>query len=164
MADEMADVLASSLAALSTAPTLRALQLFEDLDMHDEHEVLEHDIAADIASLIARADGAEGDRVKYVAATKSMLKRWMLFVAVHGCGDNEPDLDMVKHFCGFMFNYRQRASRAGRHGLGDSMAEMAQYILAQVCTSTGGRGRAACGVHAACCRHVACVLRARCLM
>ena len=39
---------------------------------------------------------------------------------------------MVQNFTAFMYKSRQRASKSGKLGLCDSMAEMAQYIFAQV--------------------------------
>ena len=48
---------------------------------------------------------------------------------------HEPTLEMAKRFAVFLFKTRQRRSKIGRHGLGDSVAEMAQYTLAQVCCS-----------------------------
>ena len=54
------------------------------------------------------------------------------FLALHSIErEQEPTDEMVQSFCGFMYRHGQRASKAGRQGLGDSMAEMAQYILAQ---------------------------------
>ena len=59
---------------------------------------------------------------------------------------------MVKLFVGFMYLYRQRPSKVGRKGLGDSMAEMAQYILAQVGGSARSAGtRSLADQLAACC-------------
>jgi hypothetical protein len=51
---------------------------------------------------------------------------------------------MVKLFVGFMYTYRQRVSKTGRQGLGDSMAEMAQYILAQVGSFMANDSHAGC--------------------
>ena len=62
-----------------------------------------------------------------------MHKRWLLFLGLHKIGmEREPDLEMAEKFTTFMYKFRQRASSAGKIGLGDSMGEMAQYILAQV--------------------------------
>ena len=82
--------------------------------------------------LVKNADGPSGDKVKYEHAVSSMVKRWKLFLALNDVGEQAPTLEMVKLFVGFMYTYRQRASKTGRQGLGDCMAEMAQYILAQV--------------------------------
>ena len=51
-------------------------------------------------------------------------RRWKLFLALYDLGEQEPTHEMVKLFVGFMYTYRQRTSKTGRQGLGDSMAEM----------------------------------------
>ena len=124
--------LGATLKASATAPKLKTLQLFKDLGLDEEEDELELNIMEEIASLVKNADGPAGDRVKYEHAVGSMVKRWKLFVALYDLGEQEPTHEMVKLFVGFMYTYRQRTSKTGRQGLGDSMAEMAQYILAQV--------------------------------
>ena len=114
----------------SEAPRLRTLQLFDDLGLADEHEELEAAIVSTVDNVIAVAEGAAGDRVKYAAACKQMLRRWRVFIALmHVSDEEEPTIAMVKQFCGFMYKFRQRRSSAGRQGLGDAVAEMAQYTL-----------------------------------
>ena len=62
-----------------------------------------------------------------------MRKRWELFLAIYVDGVcSEPTLDLVKTFTVFIFKFRQRWSSSGRVGLGDAVAHMAQYVLAQV--------------------------------
>ena len=55
--------------------------------------------------------------------------------------EQQPTLEMVKRFCGWMYKFRQRACKVGRVGLGDSMAEMAQYTLAQARRQTRSNSR-----------------------
>lgn len=109
------------------------IKLLANLGLHAEQHELEEEIVADCENVVKIASGEAGDRVKYKAAVASMQRRWRVFLAVHGIGDEqEPTDEMVQLFCGFMYRHRQRPSKIGRQGLGDSMAEMAQYILAQV--------------------------------
>ena len=131
--------LAAAIKQAGTTPKVSSLQLLGELGLDVAPGELEADIVADVANVIAVANGEAGDRVKYKAAVAQMARRWEIFLAVHGIElEQQPTDEMVQSFCGFMYRYRQRASKAGRQGLGDSMAEMAQYILAQVCTSPGG--------------------------
>jgi len=70
--------------------------------------------------------------VKYKAAVEQWVRRWHVFTALYDLAENvEPTNELVQLFTGFMYKNRQRSSRSGRQGLGDSMAEMAQHILAQ---------------------------------
>ena len=131
---------------------LATLKLLGDLGLNEDEEALEADELAEIASVVEKADGEAGDRVKYEYAVGSMVRRWKLFLALHGFGEEQPTHEMVKLFVGFMYLYRQRPSKVGRQGLGDSMAEMAQYILAQVGGSARSAGtRSLADQLAACC-------------
>ena len=113
--------LGATLKASATAPKLKTLQLFKDLGLDEEEDELELNIMEEIASLVKNADGPAGDQVKYEHAVGSMVKRWKLFVALYDLGEQEPTHEMVKLFVGFMYTYRQRTSKTGRQGLGDSM-------------------------------------------
>jgi hypothetical protein len=125
--------LAAALKLPGTTPKVASLQLLGELGLDVVQRELEADIIADGANVIAIANGEAGDRVKYKVAVAQMARRWEMFLAVHNIErEQEPTDEMVQSFCGFMYRHRQRASKAGRQGLGDSMAEMAQYILAQV--------------------------------
>ena len=136
--------LAATLMASGTAPKLQTLQFLGDLGLDDEEDALEADVISAVASALEEADGPAGDRTKYEYAVGSMMRRWELFLALYNLGVQEPTHEMVKLFVGFMYKFRQRSSKTGRQGLGDSMAEMAQYILAQV----RGRGSGARGAGA----------------
>ena len=118
----------------SNRTSLDKLSLLKDISEEDEVK-LEDDLREELLSVRAFADGEAGDRKKYVAAGKQQMVRWRIFLAVHGIDDTEqPTRDMVKKYAVFMFKTRQRRSMAGKAGLSDSAAEMAQYTLAQVCT------------------------------
>ena len=66
----------------------------------------------------------------------------MLFAAVQNFPkEYEPAVEDMFKSAAFMYSQRQRMSVTGRPGLGDSVAEMAQYTLAQV-SRTGSRARA----------------------
>ena len=124
--------LAAAFKQPGTTPQVASLQLLGELGLDVVQRELEADIVADVANVIAIANGEAGDRVKYKAAVAQMARRWEIFLALHSIErEQEPTDEMVQSFCGFMYRHRQRASKAGRQGLGDSMAEMAQYILAQ---------------------------------
>ena len=123
-------------------PVLAARGILDSLDMHEEQMELDASVLEAVQRMEASAQGEAGDAKKYKAAEQSMLRRWNLFLDVHGLThEEEPRLEMMGQFDAFMYQYRQRGSRAGKAGLGDSLAEMAQYILAQVC----GTAARACG-------------------
>ena len=125
--------LAAALKQPGTAPMVGSLHCLGELGLDVVQRELESNIVADVANVITIANGEAGDRVKYKLAVAQMARRWEMYLAVHGIErEQEPTNEMVQNFCGFMYRYRQRASKVGRKGLGDSMAEMAQYILAQV--------------------------------
>jgi hypothetical protein len=124
--------LGATLKASTNAPKLHTLKVLHGLGLDEEEDELELSMMEELATLVKNADGPAGDQVKYEHAVGSMVKRWKLFVALYDLGEQAPTLEMVKLFVGFMYTYRQRASKTGRQGLGDCMAEMAQYILAQV--------------------------------
>ena len=124
--------LGKTLMASGAVPKLQTLQFLSELGLEDEEDALESDMINAVKSIIEEADGPAGDRVKYEYAVESMLRRWKLFVALHNFGEQEPTHEMVRLYMGFMYSFRQRSIKTGRQGLGDSMAEMAQYILAQV--------------------------------
>ena len=132
--DDAAAALQAMAAATRAAKTLPAVgmrQLFHELGLVEEEEALEAEVLAEVARTMETAEGPAGDRVKYAYAVGQMQRRWQIFLALHDYGE-EPTLDMVKGFTAFMYKFRQRPSKVGRQGLGDSVAEMAQYILAQV--------------------------------
>ena len=108
---------------------LGALKVMGELDLYEDQEALEEDIIADIDSVMEKAQGPDGDRVKYEYAVRQMESRWRLFVGLFDIGDDEPTVEMVKRFCGFMYRTRQNSSTSGRQGLGDGMAKMAKYTL-----------------------------------
>lgn len=124
--------MSAALQSGGAATKLGTLQLLTDLGLDDEQQQLEDEMMADVAELLEHADGPAGDRVKYEAAVAQMLRRWKIFIALHGCDEQEPTDEMIKSFVGFMYRYRQRPSRTGREGLGDAVAKMARYTLAQV--------------------------------
>ena len=124
--------LGATLKASKNAPKLHTLKVLHGLGLDEEEDELELSMMEELATLVKNADGPAGDQVKYEHAVGSMVKRWKLFLALNDVGEQAPTLEMVKLFVGFMYTYRQRASKTGRQGLGDSMADMAQYILAQV--------------------------------
>ena len=124
--------LGATMKASTNAPKLHTLKLLNELGLDEEEDELELSMMEELATLVKNADGPAGDKVKYEHAVNSMAKRWKLFLALYDLGEQAPTLEMVKLFVGFMYTYRQRVSKTGRQGLGDCMAEMAQYILAQV--------------------------------
>ena len=125
--------LGASLKKATSISSLAKLSVLEELGFDDEKLELEEDIAAETLRIVQLADGKAGDKPKYVAAVGQQERRWRLFLALHGYGvDMEPTREMVREYTGFMYTTRQRTSKTGRQGLGDSLAEMAQYILAQV--------------------------------
>ena len=63
---------------------MSSLQLLGELGLDVAQGELEADIVADVASVIAIANGEAGDRVKYKAAVAQMARRWQIFLAVHG--------------------------------------------------------------------------------
>ena len=131
-AEAALEQLAAALKLPGTTTNVASLQLLGELGLDGVQRELEADIVADVANVVAIANGEAGNRVKYKAAVAQMTRRWELFLALHGIdSEQETTHEMVQSFCGFMYRYRQRASKVGRKGLGDSMAEMAQYILAQ---------------------------------
>jgi hypothetical protein len=119
----------------STAHTaLGTKQLLAELELGNDDELYTSELREQLASAEAFADGQAGGRGKYLAAAKSMQKRWQLFLAVADIDKaTEPSVQMAKQFAVFLFRTRQRRSKIGRLGMGDSIAEMAQYVLAQVC-------------------------------
>ena len=126
--------LAAVLAKSETMQPLAALRVLGELACTDEHDALEAELRDDIAAMLAKAAGDAGDPVKYKAAVEQWVRRWHVFTALYDLAENvEPTNELVQLFTGFMYKNRQRSSRSGRQGLGDSMAEMAQHILAQVC-------------------------------
>ena len=131
-AEAALEQLAAALKLPGTTTSVASLQLLGELGLDGVQRELEADIVADVANVVAIANGEAGNRVKYKAAVAQMTRRWELFLVLYGIdSEQEPTHEMVQSFCGFMYRYRQRASKVGRKGLGDSMAEMAQYILAQ---------------------------------
>ena len=86
---------------------LGALKVMGELDLYEDQEALEEDIIADIDSVMEKAQGPDGDRVKYEYAVRQMESRWRLFVGLFDIGDDEPTVEMVKRFCGFMYRTRQ---------------------------------------------------------
>ena len=121
--------LAAELSSSKSISKLGALKIMGDLDLVEDQESLEEQILADIASAMEKAEGPDGDRVKYQYATRQMERRWRLFVGLFDLGDSEPTSKMVQSFCAFMFRTRQYGSTRGRQGLGDGMAKMAKYTL-----------------------------------
>ena len=114
-------------------PALIKRDVYAKLGMFDERSDLDAAIVDDVKNAELLADGSAGDSVKYKAAALQMYKRWELFLAIYVDGAcSEPTLELVKAFTVFIFKYRQRWSSSGRVGLGDAVAHMAQYVLAQV--------------------------------
>ena len=136
--------LGATMKASTNAPKLHTLKLLNELGLDEEEDELELSMMEELATLVKNADGPAGEKVKYEHAVNSMAKRWKLFLALYDLGEQAPTLDMVKLFVGFMYTYRQRVSKTGRQGLGDSMAEMAQYILAQVGSFMANDSHAGC--------------------
>ena len=112
-----------------TMSKLGALKVMGELSLYEEEQALGEEIVADIASAIERAEGPDGDKVKYEYAVRQMERRWRLFVGLFDIGDEEPTCEIVRKFCGFMYRTRQNNSTSGRQGLGDAMAKMAKYTL-----------------------------------
>ena len=111
--------------------SLQKRELFDLLELQDEFQSQEDELRAEVATMEMLAASESGDRVKYKQAALQMQRRWELFLDLHDKRDEQPSLKLVEHFTTFMFTTRQRRSSAGRQGLGDSVAVMAQYILAQ---------------------------------
>ena len=125
--------LAAALMRGGSMPVLAARSVLDALERHDDLMELDASVLEAVQRMDASAQGEAGDARKYKAAKASMLRRWNLFLVVHGLTqEEEPTLEMMGLFDSFMYQFRQRGSRAGKAGLGDSLAEMAQYILAQV--------------------------------
>ena len=108
---------------------LGALKVMGELNLYEDQEALEEEIIADIDSAMEKAEGPDGERVKYEYAVRQMERRWRLFVGLFDMGEHEPSRVMVEKFCGFMYRTRQYRSTSGREGLGDAMAKMAKYTL-----------------------------------
>ena len=113
-------------------PQLQKAAVLDKFGFDDEKLELQERIVADVLRSMEHADGAAGDAEKYKYAVLQMAQRWRIFVAIFDFDEQEPTLEMVKQFTIFMYKNRQRGSKVGRHGLGDSVAKMAQYTLAQV--------------------------------
>ena len=112
---------------------LQKREMLSALELEDDAEANAEELKEELRAAEAFADGEAGDRVKYMAAGKSMLKRWRLCLAIFNIDEAElPTEAMAKSFTVFLFKCRQKRSVHGREGLGDSMGEMAQYTLAQV--------------------------------
>jgi hypothetical protein len=117
----------------SAMPALMLRELLEALDLKDERVLLDADICERMGEAGALADSEAGDRKKYMAVGESTLRRWDIFLAVKTISDTEqPTFRMVKEFADFMYTTRQRASSAGKEGLGDSIAHVAEHVLPQV--------------------------------
>ena len=61
-------------------------------------EDLEASIVEEIRVASEKAESNLGDNVKYVAAVKSMERRWDIFLALYHIETDEPTLEMVKLF------------------------------------------------------------------
>ena len=77
-----------------------------------------------------------GDSVKQSAAAKSLERKWLPFLLVHGVqyGFKEsqgPSVKLVEHFVTYCFCTRDRASVVGREGLGDKYEVLIRYMLAK---------------------------------
>ena len=121
---------------------LARLQLLESMEAPEEHDELLAEITNDIERIKEKAQSSAGERKKYLYAGEQMKKRWVLFAALHNLpNDYTPAVEDMRKFAAFMYTQRQRRSVTGRPGLGDSIAEMAQYTLAQV-SRTGSHTRA----------------------
>ena len=110
---------------------LQKRQLFDLLELEDEFLSQEEELRAEAATIAMLAESAAGDRVKYKHAARQMQRRWELYLDLYDKRGEQPSLEMVKLFTTFMYTSRQRRSSAGRQGLGDSVAVMAEYTLAQ---------------------------------
>ena len=125
--------LGKALRESAACTSLQKLQIFGALDLEEELAEEEELILTEAEAAAALADGPAGDRKKYLAAAAQMKRRWELFLALYQYEkDAEPSLQMVNQFAAFMFHNRQRRSSKGRKGLGDSVAETAEWVLAQV--------------------------------
>ena len=71
-------------------PKLKTLQLLDGLGLDDEEEALEAAMFDEVVSAVAAADGEAGDKVKYEYAVQSMVRRWKLFLALSGSGEQQP--------------------------------------------------------------------------
>ena len=135
-AANVAEALAAVGAALRSSAVhsnLQKQQLLNATELDDDAELHATEMKEMLMAAEAFADGEAGDRTKYMAAGNSMCKRWKLCLTIFDIDEETlPTGSMVKQFTVFLFNCRQRRSVFGRQGLGDSMGEMAQYILAQV--------------------------------
>ena len=126
---ELCSVLESS----ESTPALVTRNVLSNLGMVDDVQQLDAAMADDVKNAERLADGEAGNSIKYEAAAVQMRNRWELFLAIYVDGVcSEPTLDLVKAFTVFIFKFRQRWSSSGRVGLGDAVAHMAQYVLAQV--------------------------------
>ena len=134
-------------AELALVELFKSSSLMTEKSKVDLFSALEHDEARDqvvlsfiddIEKTVELAASDAGERVKYLAACRSMKNRWEVFLALMMMPDDQEPVvvDMAK-FNAFMYTHRQTRSLAGREGLGDSVAEMAQYILAQVSIAGG---------------------------
>ena len=112
---------------------LARLQLLDSMDAAEEHDELLAEMTSDIEKISEKAQGSAGERKKYLYAGEQMKKRWMLFAAlVNLPKEYEPAVLDMRKYAAFMYSQRQRMSVTGRPGLGDSIARMAQFTLAQV--------------------------------
>jgi hypothetical protein len=122
--------LCKSSSLISEKGKINMLTALEQIEARDEHMC---SIMEDIEKTVEQAAGEAGENVKYLAACRSMKNRWQLFLAIMNISDNhEPEVSDMFKFNAFLYTHRQRLSLEGRQGVGDSLAEMAQYILAQV--------------------------------
>ena len=123
----------AALAQAGSATALSRAALLGDLELDEQLDALHAAVLKELNETEEVAQSAAGDAVKYKAAVQQMLGRWRLFLALNDIEpDEEPTHQMCAKFSAFMYKTRQRAAMSGRQGLSDSVAEMAQYILAQV--------------------------------
>ena len=83
-----------------------------------------------------KADGKDGESVKWVASAQSTLNRWRVFLDRYGeaAGFKEgdsPSIELVELFVTYSFKCRMRSSTSGKEGRGDSVDLHNRYLLAK---------------------------------
>ena len=107
----------------SNASSLMKISHLQSLELWGEAEALQEEVVEMLEATKAYAEGSAGDSHKYMAAAEVVKGRWLLFQAVQGYLAIEaccPTIEMVERFTVFMGTTRQKRSREGRLGLGDS--------------------------------------------
>ena len=110
-------------------PVLAARSVLDALERHDDLMELDASVLEAVQRMDASAQGEAGDAKKYKAAKASMLRRWNLFLVVHGLThEEEPTLEMMGLFDSFMYQFRQRGSLSS-HSTASAVCPALYWLL-----------------------------------